>query len=54
MSNDNKENLIDKDQEKGELELELKGNIVLNEEKEEIKKKIKISPKIYRMMTKQH
>ena len=45
MSNDNKENLIDKDQEKGELELELKGNIVLNEEKEEIKEEDKDKPK---------
>ena len=37
MSNDIKENLIDKDKDNGELEIELKENIVLNEKKEEIK-----------------
>ena len=37
MSNDIKESLIDKDKDSGELHIELKGNIALNEKDEEKK-----------------
>ena len=41
MSNDIKESLIDKDKDSGELHIELKGNIALNEKDEEKKEEIK-------------